>query len=82
MKLSKYQKKEKINFINIDVEGMDYNILTKIKIEELRPNLIAIETHKVDGMESKDYFEIKNLLEKKKFTIFRRVGPTTLFQLI
>lgn len=78
----KISKKEKINFINIDVEGMDYNILTKIKIEELRPNLIAIETHKVDGMESKDYFEIKNLLEKKKFTIFRRVGPTTLFKLI
>ena len=41
-----------------------------------------METHKVDGMKSKDYFEIKNFLEKKKFTIFRRVGPTTLFQLI
>ena len=78
----KISKKDKINFINIDVEGMDYNILTKIKIEELRPNLIAIETHKVDGMKSKDYFEIKNFLEKKKFTIFRRVGPTTLFKLI
>ncbi len=78
----KISKKDKINFINIDVEGMDYNILTKIKIEELKPNLIAIETHKVDGMESKDYFEIKNLLEKTKFTVFRRVGPTTLFKLI
>ncbi len=72
---------KKIDFINIDVEGMDFNILTKIKIEKFKPNLISIETHKVDGSESKDYHQIKNFLEKNNFIIFKRVGPTTLFKL-
>ena len=72
---------KKIDFINIDVEGMDFNILTKIKIEEFKPNLISIETHKVDGPESEDYHQIKNFLEKNNFIIFKRVGPTTLFKL-
>ena len=72
---------KKIDFINIDVEGMDFNILTKIKIEEFKPNLISIETHKVDGSESEDYHQIKNFLEKNNFIIFKRVGPTTLFKL-
>jgi len=78
----KASNKKKIDFINIDVEGMDFNILTKIKIEELKPNLISIETHKVDGSESKDYPQIKNFLEKNNYIIFKRVGPTTLFRLI
>ena len=77
----KASNKKKIDFINIDVEGMDFNILTKIKIEELKPNLISIETHKVDGTESKDYLQIKNFLEKNNYIIFKRVGPTTLFRL-
>tara|TARA_Y100000816_G_scaffold174702_1_gene125731 strand:- start:6701 stop:7411 length:711 start_codon:yes stop_codon:yes gene_type:complete len=74
--------KKKIDFINIDVEGMDYYILTKIKIKELKPDLISIETHKVNGSESADYNKIKKFLEESNFTIFKRVGPTTLFKLI
>ena len=71
--------KKNIDFINIDVEGSDYKILTQIKIYKLNPKLISIETHNVDGSESENFHNIYEYLIKNNYTIFKRVGPTTLF---
>ena len=71
--------KKNIDFINIDVEGSDYKILTQIKIYKLNPKLISIETHNVDGSESENFHNIHEYLVKHNYTIFKRVGPTTLF---
>ena len=68
-----------IDFVNIDVEGNDYKILTQININKLRPRLISIETHNVDGSESENHQFIYDYLIKNNFNIFKRVGPTTLF---
>ena len=70
---------EDIDFINIDVEGMDYEILKKIDLNQLKPKLISIETHNVDGSSSKDFDSINKLLKENNFSIYKRVGPTTLF---
>ena len=71
--------KKNIDFINIDVEGSDYKILTQINIDKLKPKLISIETHNVDGSESEDLYKINDYLIKNKFNILERVGPTTLY---
>ncbi len=71
--------KKKIDFINIDVEGNDYQVLSQIKLEELRPKLISIETHYPDGSESENSTLIHKFLNKNNFTIHKRIGPTTLF---
>ena len=71
--------KKKIDFINIDVEGSDYQVLTQIKLEELKPKLISIETHNPDGSESENFALIQEFLNKNNFMIYKRVGPTTLF---
>ena len=71
--------KTDIDFINIDVEGSDYKILTQIDIQKLNPKLISIETHNVDGSESENYSNINDYLINNNFSIFKRVGPTTLF---
>ena len=71
--------KKDIDFINIDVEGSDYKILKKININKLKPKLISIETHNVDGSESENLESIKDFLIKNDFNIFKRTGPTTLF---
>jgi hypothetical protein len=68
-----------IDFINLDVEGMDYNILRNIDLNQLKPSLIAIETHNVDGKKSKDFESIVKLMVDNNFSIHKRVGPTTLF---
>ena len=70
-----------IDFINLDVEGMDYKILKNIDLKQLKPKLISIETHNVDGLKSKDFESIVKLMKESSFSIFKRVGPTTLFSL-
>ena len=72
----------KIDFINIDVEGRDYQILKNIKIDKLKPSLVSIETHNVDGTESANYNKIKNFLENNKFITYKRIGPSTLYKAI
>lgn len=73
------QKKKNIDFINIDVEGSDYQVLTQIKLDQLKPKLISIETHNPDGSESENCLSIQEFLKKNNFIIHKRVGPTTLF---
>jgi len=68
-----------IDFINLDVEGMDYKILKNIDLKQLKPKLISIETHNVDGLKSKDFESIVRLMKESSFSIYKRVGPTTLF---
>ena len=70
-----------IDFINLDVEGMDYKILKNIDLKQLKPKLISIETHDVDGSKSKDFESIVKLMKESSFSIYKRVGPTTLFSL-
>ncbi|MDD5570126.1 MAG: FkbM family methyltransferase [Bacteroidales bacterium] len=36
---------EKIDFLSIDVEGMDYNVLKSVDLNKYKPKLIIIETH-------------------------------------
>ena len=73
--------KKGIDFVNIDVEGSDYKILTQINIQKLKPKLISIETHNVDGSESDNFRYINDYMSKNNFIIIKRVGPTTLFGL-
>ena len=74
------QKHEKIDFLNIDVEGTDLKMLKQlIPNEIIKPELISIETHHADGSKSSDSDQIGDFLRNHNYRIFRRVGPTTLF---
>ena len=77
LNISKIDKS--IDFINLDVEGMDYKILKNINLNQLKPKLVSVETHNVDGLKSKDYESIVKLMKENSFSIYKRVGPTTLF---
>lgn len=77
LEISKINKN--IDFINIDVEGMDYKILKKINIDKLKPKLISIETHNVDGSKGENFDLIVKFLSSNYFNIYKRVGPSTIF---
>ena len=77
LNISKIDKS--IDFINLDVEGMDYKILKNINLNQLKPKLVSIETHNVDGLKSKHCESIVKLMKESSFSIYKRVGPTTLF---
>jgi len=69
----------KVDFLNIDVEGMDLKILKLLIPQNILPKLISIETHNVEGSKSKDADEISSFLLENKYKLLKRVGPTTLF---
>ena len=71
----------KIDFINIDVEGMDFDILKQINLKRCKTKLISIETHRPDGSESKNFKLISSFLRSQNFILYERIGPTTLFKL-
>jgi hypothetical protein len=68
-----------IDFINIDAEGMDYQVLQQIDLGQIKVNLLAIETHYVSGQETKDFLNIVQHLKINSFSLLKRCGPTSLF---
>ena len=72
---------DKIDFLNIDVEGMDFKILIQLIPHKLTPSLISIETHSPDDKKLKDCDEINRYLIGNNYALLKRVGPTTLFSL-
>ena len=76
LNLSKYKE---IDFLNIDVEGLDLQVLVQLVPNKLKPSLISIETHNVDGSKSKDCDKINDYLKNCKFYAYKRVGPSTLY---
>ena len=77
----KNKVKSAIDFINIDAEGLDFEILQQLDLNRYKVKLVSVETHNVDGSETEYFDSIKKFLEKKNYSIFKRVGPTTLFSL-
>jgi hypothetical protein len=70
---------KKIDFINIDAEGMDYKILKQLDLKKLKVRLVSIETHHFSGRKTKDYLKILNFFRKNSFSLLERYGPTSLF---
>tara|TARA_B110001452_G_scaffold206620_1_gene176724 strand:- start:58 stop:768 length:711 start_codon:yes stop_codon:yes gene_type:complete len=68
-----------IDFLNIDVEGLDFEVLKQIDIKQLNVKLIAIETHLTNGKKGKNCESIYHFLNEKKYKVKIRLGPTTLF---
>ena len=69
----------KIDFINIDAEGMDYKILQQINLNKIKVRLLAIETHYFDGKQTEDYSSILAYLRENGFLFLKKYGPTSLF---
>jgi FkbM family methyltransferase len=85
--ISKYFKKlKKIDFLNIDVEGVELNVLKSLNFKRYKPQLICIEIHNSKNMYDTNYDYLKsneiykylinkkyNLVWKKKYSfIFER----------
>ena len=69
----------KIDFLNIDIEGMDLKILKQLIPSKLKPRLISIETHNPDNIKLRDCDQINDFLKDNNYKMLKRVGPTTLF---
>ena len=71
---------EKTDFLNIDIEGLDFKVLKQINLKDSNIKLTGIETHFPDGSKTKDSEDIFTYLKEHSYVIYQRVGPTTLFR--
>lgn len=64
--------KEKFDFLNIDCEGHDFEIIKLIDLDKYRPLLVCIEISEKNEQEIKNYFSHfgYELINKKTLTVF------------
>jgi len=84
--ISKYFKKlEKIDFLNIDVEGGELNVLKSLNFKDYKPQLICIEIHNSKNMYDTNYSylksnEIYKYLVKKKYKVVWKKKYSFIFE--
>jgi hypothetical protein len=71
-------KISQIDYLNIDCEGVDLQVLEGFPFEEYRPVVITIENH-IQYLESLSKNEIVNFLKPKEYILIGVVGPTLVF---
>ena len=77
LKKNKIQIK-KIDFINIDAEGHDYEVLQGINLFEIKPKMICIE---IDNHEKNNYYQkIANHLELHDYKLIKKIGFNAFFE--
>ena len=71
-------KFEKFEYLNIDVEGSEHNVINGINFSKYRPILITIENN---NLHIKEYIksEIYNILIKNNYTFIGKIGVTNFF---
>jgi FkbM family methyltransferase len=57
----------KLDFLHIDAEGLDYSILKSLNLKTIHPLLILFET---EWMKLYEFKDLKNVLIKNNYTIF------------
>ena len=77
--LEKYEIKIiKIDFLNIDVEGHDYEVLKGIDLLNIKPKIICIEVDNHEKNLSNE--KIKNHLIKLNYKIIKKIGFNVFFE--
>ena len=67
-----------IDFLNIDVEGSDYKVISSLNLNKIRPKMICIEENKYD---IKDIINdtIQNLMNSNNYFLFSRIGVSSIY---
>ena len=69
-----------INFLSIDVEGMDFDVLMSFNWDKAKPDVIAIESHSFNSASPTDDKIFSFLVEKQNYTLVAHVGPSLIFK--
>ena len=77
--LEKYSEQTKIDFLNIDVEGLDYEILDSNNWDLFKPTLVCIEIQnsKIDDLKQN---KIYKFLIAKSYKLIAITGNSHIFQ--
>ena len=67
--------KHQFDFLNIDIEGMDFKVLKSINLRFYQPKLICIE---IFG--NKNFLKVKKYLKQRKYVFTKKIGPSYFFR--
>ena len=67
-----------IDFLNIDVEGSDYKVISSLNLNKIRPKMICIEENRYD---IKDIINdtMQNLMNSNDYFLFSRIGVSSIY---
>jgi FkbM family methyltransferase len=68
-----------IDFLNIDVEGLDYQVLKSNNWEKYRPKVVLVEERKFD-LENTNNSIVIQFLRKKGYNLFAKTVNTLIFK--
>ena len=69
----------KIHYLNIDVEGSDYEVLKSINLKKFDIDLISIELHTLENKKSENFENINNYLDDFNYKFYKKIGLTSLY---
>ena len=72
-------KNQKIDFLTIDAEGHDFEVLESLDFERYQPQLIAVETHQ-ERLEAVEQERLFGFLTERGYSLVNWVGLTLLFK--
>ena len=67
-----------IDFLNIDVEGSDYKVISSLNLKNIRPKMICIEENKYN---IKDILneKIQTFMNSNNYLFFARIGVSSIY---
>jgi len=72
---------QKIDFLNIDVEGLDYEVLQSNNWEKYRPQVILVEDLEIENIIKIDHSKIYAFLVDKDYILIAKTIRTLIFKL-
>ena len=78
--LKKFFYKKKVDLLDIDVEGSEYNIIKKINFKKVKFNLILIEITNFNTKSKGNARKIRNLLTKYGYKYLKSFGETSVYK--
>ncbi len=71
-----------IDFLSIDVEGMDFDVLQSFDWTGPKPTLIAIESHMFDSRKPLEDAVYRFLVSKQGYRLEAHMGPSLIFKIM
>ena len=77
--LEKY-KFYKVDFLNIDLEGLEYEVIKSINFKKFKINLICIEILNHNNFYKKRTKKIQQILKKNNFKYLKNIGINSIYK--
>ena len=77
--LKKY-KFNKVDFLNIDLEGLEYEVIKSINFKKFKINLICVEILDHNTISRNKSKKIHQILKKNNFEYLKKIGVNSIFK--